>query len=376
MAYPPAQPINGIAQTLFPFKVNKEFYKQWIKLTPLTNLIGSEMNRPIYRHKLRDGEGLQFRVGRLDALDYKNPVVGLDQRRGTAQQQKVSEDRIDTKFQSFVVRLEGKDIVRLGTPIDLPSQVKTQLMDACQRNLNFELFNAMTTNIYPDIITQKPSYDRIITAGYSPDRATYNALGGLAAVLDGMTGSAPDQSGLSTKTFMKGKIALERGGQVGTLEHAIMPAFMKTRGGLALNNYYFLVNPNCLDSLYRDPLFVNTTLARGTILEADQPEAINGADYIGKYQGMHTFLCPELMNYELVSADGTKRVAWNIMMGAGAMTLGWHEFPFTVADTDEIERIQLFASHEQRGQKALGFPSKANPNAKVEQGIFHVFCQI
>lgn len=376
MAYPPIAPIGGINQNLFPFDVNKAFYKEWVKITPLSNLMGDQMNRPIYRHKLRDGEGLQFRVGRLSALDYKNPVVGLDQRRGATQQQQVDYDSVDTKSQSFPVRLEGSNIVRLGTPISLPGSVRPQLIEACERNFNYDLFNEMTTNIYTNTATQKPSFDRIIVSGYEPTRATYNGLAGLTTVLNGFGAATAAASGMNTKTILSAKRAAERGGQIDTIEHAIKPAFLETRSGWPMNGYIMLMNPSCLDILITDDTFRQTTLARGTVIEADQPQAINGADYVGKYWGVHIYLCQDLMNYEVVSQDGTKRGAWNILMGAAAMTAGWHEFTNIAESTDVIERIQIFTTHEQRGQKALRFPSKVDPTQRIEQGIVHIFSRI
>jgi len=376
MAYPPSGPIGGINQNLFPFKVNDEFYKEWVKITPLANLMGSQMNRPIYRHKLKDGEGIQFRVGRLSALDYKNPVVGLDQRRGATQQQQVDYDFVDTKSQSFPVRLEGSNIVKLGTPIKLPGSVRPQLIEACERNFNYDLFNEMTVNIYPDTTTQKPSYDRAIFSGYSPDRPTYNALTGLTTALNGFGGVAYNASGMNAKLILSAKGVAERGGQAGTIEHAIRPAYMETRSGWPMNDYILLLNPSCLQTLLDDPLFMSTTMARGTVIESDQPQAIHGADYIGKFFGTHIYLCNDLINYEVVSQDGTKRGAWNILMGAAAMTAGWHEYTNIAESTDVIERIQIFTTHEQRGQKALRFPSKVDPTQRIEQGIVHVFARI
>lgn len=378
----PTAPISGINQGLFPFKVNSEFFKEWVKITPLSNLMGSQMNRPIYRKQLVAGEGLQYRVGRLSALDYKNPVTGLDQRRGAAQQPQVDEDRIDTKFQSFTVQLVGKDIVELGTPIKLPSTVRPQLVEVCQRNLNFDLFNAMTTNIYTNTATQKPTFDRVLFSGYSPARATYNALAGLTTAFDQFTGgTAYNQNGMSASLLLSAKRFAEAGGQLdatfrATPEHAIQPAYMETRGGWPMNDYILLMDPRNLPVLLNDSLFLNTTMARGTVVEADQPQAIHGADYIGKFFGTHIYVVKDLMDYQQTSLDGNKTVSWNILLGAGALSVGWYEYPFIVTDTDEIERIQLFTAHEQRGQKALMFPSKIDPTKNIEQGIVHIFTRI
>lgn len=386
----PIAPISGINQNLFPYKVNSDFFKEWVKVTPLSNLMGSEMTRPIYRHKLRDGEGLQFRVGRLEAFDYKNPVVGLDQRRGAAQQPKVNSDSIDVSFKSFPIQLSGLDIVKLGTPIKLPDQVRPQLIEACARNLNYDLFNAMIKDLYPNPATSKPSYDRIALAGAGNDgladinRATYNALAGIVAALGsagGLSGAAtPAASGLSGRHILALKRMAESGGRSLGFEHAVRPAYLKTKSGWPMNEYIYLIDPESFTSLLSDPLFTSTTMARGTTVESDQPQAIHGADYIGRFFGVHIYVVNDLLDYRVTyrpnAAGADVEAAWNIFMGAGALSVGWNEFPFVVMDMDEVERIQLFVSHEQRGQKALTFASKQGIVPVVEQGIIHSFSRL
>ena len=85
--YPvPPDGYNGINQHLFPFEVSSKLFREWVQVTPLFNLIGNEPTRPIVRKSLSKGEGLQYRMGKLQALDHKNPVTNFDQRRGNAQQ--------------------------------------------------------------------------------------------------------------------------------------------------------------------------------------------------------------------------------------------------------------------------------------------------
>ncbi len=387
LGVPPPFPISGIDPNLFPFKVNREFFQEWVKITPLSNLIGSEMNRPIYRHKLSDGEGLQFRVGRLNALNYKTPVMDLDQVRGASQQQKTTYDLINTSFQSFPVELRGMDIVKLGTPIILPPKVRGQLVQVNQRNFNYDLFNQMTTLNYTNTATMMPSFDRISIAGAvngvsgaSPiARATYNGYAGLTTALNQLpalgAGSAANGS-----LLLNLKQMAENGGPSDSIEASIQPAYMMSRGGWPMNDYILLIDPGVLPQLLADPLFTSTTVARGTNIDSDQPQPIHGADYIGKFFGTHIIMCKDLMQYRQTSQDGTKTASWNILMGAGAMTVGWHEYPFIVEHTDEIERIQLFCSHEQRGQKTLKFaPNSVLPapaGTTIEQGIMHFFTRL
>lgn len=386
LGVPPPFPISGIDPNLFPFKVNREFFQEWVKITPLSNLMGSEMNRPIYRHKLNDGEGLQFRVGRLNALNYKTPVMDLDQVRGASQQQKTTYDLINTSFQSFPVELRGRDILRLGTPIVLPPKVRGQLVQVNQRNFNYDLFNQMTTLNYTNTATMMPSFDRISIAGAANGlpaapltRATYNGYAGLTTALNAL----PALNAGSTATgllLLNLKQMAENGGAPDSIEASIQPAYMMSRGGWPMNDYILLIDPGVLPQLLADPLFTSTTVARGTNIDSDQPQPVHGADYIGKFFGTHIIMCKDLMQYRQTSQDGAKTASWNILMGAGAMTVGWHEYPFIVEHTDEIERIQLFCSHEQRGQKTLKFaPNAVLPapaGTTIEQGMIHFFTRL
>jgi hypothetical protein len=124
-----------------------------VQVTPLYNLIGNEPTRPIVRKKLSKGEGLQYRMGKLASLDYKNPVVNFDQRRGSAQQQQVDYDAVNVDFKSFLVQVKGYDILDYGTPVDLPPYARSQLVEAFSRALNFDLFRCATTGAYPALST-------------------------------------------------------------------------------------------------------------------------------------------------------------------------------------------------------------------------------
>ena len=76
--YPvPTEGYNGINQNLFPFSVSSKLFREWVQITPLFNLMGDEPSRPIVRKQLKKGEGLQYRMGKLQALDYKNPITNF-----------------------------------------------------------------------------------------------------------------------------------------------------------------------------------------------------------------------------------------------------------------------------------------------------------
>jgi hypothetical protein len=400
--YPvPAPGYNGINQNLFPFDVVSPVFKEWVQITPLFQLMGKEPSRPIVRKILGRGEGLQYRMSKLQALDYKNPIVNFDQRRGNAQQQQVDYDAVSVNFKSFLVQIKGYGILDYGTPIDLPPYARQQLVEAFSRCLNYDLFNAMTSTAYPALTTGSaltgnvaghfPAYDRVVfpvAAGTLLARAAYQANGTFPTLVNGMQTSAntaPAGSGLSAKHLETLKQYAERGNAADIAvnsEYAIRPAYIKSKAGWPMNKYIYLAHPQTLPSLFADPLFANSTFNRGTVIDQENtPQTLNGADYIGEYRGIEIYSCRDLYQYAITSADGTKQAAWNLFMGAGALSIGWAEEPQIGMENDLVERIQLYFGHEFRGQKMLQFKSLyasqagavVGSNTVVEQGIIHSF---
>lgn len=389
---------NGINQNLFPFDVSNKLFREWVQITPLYNLMGTEPTRPIVRREMQPGKGAEWRVGKLQALDYKNPVINFAQRRGNAQQQVVNYDKVGCDFKSFLVQIKLYDILRYATPVDLPPEASQQLVESFSRNLNYDLFNAMTTTAYPTIQTANcnvvgtlPSYDRALiptNAGIPVTRAAYQANALFGTLLNGFqtpAATTPAGSGLSANHLETLKQYAERGNAADiavNTEDAIRPAYVRSKAGWPMNKYIYLAHPQTLKSLFADPLFANSTFNRGTVIDQENtPQTLNGADYIGEYRGIAIYSCRDLYEYAIPSADGTKNAAWNIFMGAGAISLGWAEKPVIGMDNDMVERIQLYFGHEFRGQKMLQFASAyaaqagavAGSNTVVEQGIIHSF---
>ena len=401
--YPvPAPGYNGINQNLFPFEVASKLFREWVQITPLYNLMGNEPTRPIVRKKLGKGEGLQYRMGKLQALNYKNPIVNFDQRRGNAQQQQVDYDSVNVDFKSFLVQIKGYDILNYGTPIDLPPYARSQLIEAFSRCLNYDLFGAMTSSTYPALATGSaltgnvagnyPSYDRVvfpIANGTLITRAAYQANGTFPALVGTMATSAnttPLTSGLSAKHLETLKQYAERGNAADiavNTENAIQPAYVKSKAGFPMNKYIYLAHPQTLTSLFADPLFANSTFNRGVVIDQENtPQTLNGADYVGEYRGISIYSCRDLYQYSIANAGGNAtNCAWNIFMGAGALSIGWAEEPMVGMENDLVERMQLYYGHEFRGQKMLQFASEyvanggavAGSNPVIEQGIIHSF---
>lgn len=108
--YPVLNPIGGVNGGLFPFEVANEMYVEWITSSPLSFLMGNSLTSPIVRHKFKPGEGLQYRVGLLDAVDFENPIEDFAQRRG-------NEQRLHTEYMSVNLKWRTLQTIINGLPI-------------------------------------------------------------------------------------------------------------------------------------------------------------------------------------------------------------------------------------------------------------------
>lgn len=399
--YPVTAPINGVSPGLFPIKVGADFFREYIKKFPYFHLIGEEKTRPMVRHKMRPGEGFAYTEAKLNALDPDNAVYNFDQVSGSGQYQKVDSMVVTCRGVSFEVPIKGRDLLSVGTPVNLSNAVRPQLVEVCQRALSKNILDAAmfdyknptsTQQAGYAPLTQLPSYDRVVLAGKTPTRATYNGYAGLRAAWDTFTdGITYAQNGLSAKHLLNLKAMAVRGGNPqgavlvnGNIEDAIRPAMISSRGGADIDDYYYFCNTESYTQLLQDPMYYQATTTRGTIVSSDQPEAISGADYHGKYMGIHIYEIKDLSRYITLSADGTKSIGWELFFGAGAWSLGWEKEPMIAYRQNTIDMIEQYASHEIRGEKVLAFPAKQlttinniakTPNG-VEQGIIHSFVRI
>lgn len=400
--YPVAAPgINGISQGLFPFAISKQMFKESVQLTPLFNLMGNEITRPIVKHPVPAGAGYQYRVPKMNALDFTKPVKNFNQVSGSGQYQTVDYDSVNLDGSSFLVDIKGRELLSTGTPIMLPDYVRAQLIEACQQNLNKCILDAAMFN-YTDPLdssagyipaTQMPSYDRVVLAGATNNlvtRATYNAYAGVTAACDAMvTGTTYLQNGLSAKHLLKLKTMAVRGGNSdgavmanGRIEDMVRPAYIKTKGGWQVNEYLYFCNSESYTQLLQDPMYFQSTVSRGTVSSAEQPQSISGALYKGMYEGIHIYEVKDLSNYIFTSV-GNKTIGWELFIGAGAWSLGWSKEPWHAFKEDVTNMTVEYTTHEIRGQKALKFKAKqtstlavANTQGVVEQGIIHSFVRL
>lgn len=404
--YPVVNPVQGISSGLFPKHVSAKLFKQYIQLFPLINFMGMEETRPIAIHRMKRGEGWAYTVGKLNAMDYTKPVLNFDQVSGTAKDITIDEFTVQCRKQAFLREIKGRDLLELGTPVDLPATVRPQLIEACQRNLLKSLLDtAMFDWLSPlghggyDINTQLPSYDRVVMGGVNnggtaaqdgADRTAYYNKANLKTAWNSLpTGAAFNEGGLSAKHLLKLKAIATSGGYSGgatyvngDIEDKLRPAYMKSYKGAPINEYIYFCTTDSIAKLYEDPMFFQSTVARGTVISPDQPDIITGGTYHGKFNGIHIYEVEELSRYMSFSQTGDKKVAWELFIGAGAWTLGWFKEPWITLRDNPTDSIQEYTSHEIRGQETIKFKAKQptalayNANMLVEQGIIHSFVRV
>lgn len=403
--YPvPANGYGGINQNLFPFKVTKEMFKEWVQNTPLNPFMGQGFNNPIVTKYLNEGEGYQYRVGQLQALDYTSPVMDFEQAEGTSFQQSVKYDSVTLANRGFSIRIYGDEILKQGAPFKLSEETSSQLKDVFSQNLSYEVFKSMTNGAYPVLTTANcnvpgtlPSYDRVVMPGgaanssVKPTRAAYHAGALFGTLLDNFQTPAttsPAGTGLSVKLidqcrnlatigFERDAANLSRDYQ----ESPIRPCKVMTNHGVWSNKYVLLIDPRCYDSLRADPQFKDAGYGRGVISSPNQPQIIDNGNYVGSILNVEIFLCQELVQKSFRSADGNKNIAWNVLMGGSAHSLGWAKTPHFGVKYDDFKQENTFYGRDFRGHKMLQFASNYNTNpakvagtpTTVEQGVIHLF---
>lgn len=403
-AYPLVAPLNGVNQILFPYSVNKQVYETWFPLTLFGSLTSTDMTKPVYKHTIKSGEGFMYTVGKLNPLDYLNPVLDTAQKRGYAQTQSMDSFSVTTQRLSWPVNIRDQDLMSQGTPTEqLPSLVYSQLVEVQTKNFSDALLRASTIGRYPQVVENvgcMPHISRAVAGNLDPAQAadgifTYaNNTTMRARLLASMPVARAANHKLTLKHLRRLKMMAEAGGvdpvraranswvpSLG-IEDPIRPSRITMQNGQNSTEYFYFAPPSAITNLLNDDDFKAQMVTR--IQTESQPQPISGADYIGKIYGINIYECPMLTAFS-AGIDGANDmgVAWGILMGAGALTVGWYKYPYIVMDKDIIENSVLYCSHEQRGQDVLRYPAKSDlaqmtiaGYTTVEQGIIHSFTRV
>lgn len=370
MAYEPAVP-NAYDLGQVPYSVSKKYFEEVLLNSPLNVFMGMGPDSLINVQHVNRGEGetVVYSFGR--EIDYKNPIYDYDQIEGSAQKLKFYKDVVQIRKQAFNVGLQGIQFTELRTPIPVYEALKPRLMTAHNKNLNYDVVRAFTSNLYPDRAATRPDPYR----GHFAGVAVYpgNINDGVAAM---NTGTAYDQNGISVEKIMAMRdMAVTGSDGIATYEteKKINPYNLMKRNGWPEPVYVYLMDTKTYRSLYRDPDW-NAYLARGMIESSDQPTGLKNAFYKGRIGDVLIYEVPELAEHRITSGGFT--ASWNLFCGANALGLVWGREPWLYQKEMNMGTEIEMALHEIRGQKALVYPSFRNEGTSIENGFIHSFVRI
>ena len=366
-------------QDLINAKIKEEYYSEYVSTTPLSGFMGGQPSDVIQTFDMKSGQGLSYRLSLKKDMDYENPIFDFDQAAGSEQQITIFEDEIKLGKRRFANILDGEDLVKAATPLDIYGCLRPSLISVNKRNLVKSIFDAACA---PSTREKDPGLYNSAENGNGPraDRVIYAGNGGEGDYQDsifegvGEMGAATyEESGMSVAHIRKLKSLATNGGVNFEAEAKIMPYELRSRNGFAEERYVLFLNPNSYASLVSDPDWKNF-MYRGTIQNNDQPEGLSGSRYRGMIEGVLIYECPELIRYQVSS--GLKNAAWNLFAGAQAFGLCFAQRPWFSIEHRDFGSIVAMAVTEIRGQKVITFPSFQNPLVRVERGLIHSFTRV
>jgi hypothetical protein len=372
MTYNPNVP-NGYDRGQIPYSVMSRYFEEVLLSSPLQSFMGSGPDSLINVVHTGKGHGTTVTYSFGREIDYKNPIYGYDQIEGAAQNVKFYVDVVTMEKQALTDGLQGIQITEMTTPIPVFDSLKPRLMTAHNRNLNYSIVAAATTNRYPDLDVGLPSPSRGQFAGLAAYPANINA--GVAAM---NTGIAYNQNGISVAKIRAMRNIAATGSTLLPVtafetEKRINPYLLQKRKGWPEPVYVYFMDTMTYESLMGDPVW-SAYLTRGVIESEDQPTGLRNAFYKGRIGDTLIYEVPELAERRITSGGFT--ASWNLFCGANAIGLCWNRQPwFYQKEMNMGTEIQL-ALHEMRGQKALSYPSFANEQVSVENAIIHSFVRI
>lgn len=369
--YNPLLP-TGVDQALIPYEVRAEYFKEVLLTTNLSRWMGKTPLNVIQIDSKDLGSGSTLAIPFSPEIDYKNPIRGnFAQISGKGEKLKFYEDTVTVAKQGFADGLMGIQFMRLDTPVDVFNALKPKLVTAHKQNIVYDILQSATTGLYTNLATSGPTINRVIY-GAKP----YPGNGFIQTGIDSMTGgSAYNQDGLSVAGIRKLRDYAIQGGATFEAEKRVGPTSLTTHEGAWVATYLYFMDTTSYRALNADPDW-KQYYSRGTIESTYQPSGLSGAFFKGMIDNVMIYEVPELANFQKKSTDLAETVSWNMLVGAQAWFLLWGKQPwFTVEYSNHGNDVEM-AQQEIRGQKALVFPSKSNPNVLVENGIIHHFVSI
>lgn len=368
MSYNPNLP-NAYDKGQIPTKVRAQYFQEILLASPLSMFMGSSPTSMIQVVNQENGTGPSSTFSLLRELDYKNPIKGYDQISGKGQQLKFYVDTINIEKFAWADKLNGIQLTKLYTPINVFDQLKPSLQLVHKQALTFDILKSATIENYP-VVANGPVDNRVVYSGVA-----YNA--NMDTAITAMnTGPAYNQNGVSVDGIMELRDIARNGGKTSyRQEKRISPYRMETKKGFPAPHYIYLMDPPTYRQLAKDPQ-VSSQFNRGVIESPDQPSILNGGYYRGRLDDVYLYEVPELGDFRFTTADASVIASWNLFCGAQAFGVIFRGAPWMTTEYTNHDTVVEMAIHELRGQKALKFPSYQNEAVNIENGIIHHFARI
>jgi len=372
---------HQVDQNLIGKQIETELFLEFMASTSLFPFMGHPNSSVFVTREKARGSGEYVSFPLLQSFDHKQAIYGSSQLFGNEKELKIYSDSIKIGKIKFGAMLPEPEMAEFKTPIDVFSRLRPELLQTASNELTDALFRSMVGS-YSSNFQQSGIYNKTNTAitgvssGPVKQRAVYgsdvnDASKGKydASIYTACNGMSHNDAKLSVDHLLKlKKKALSKKDEM-----AIQPFMKEMKNKQLMPQYIYFCDPASYLDLRKDPDW-RDYMYRGMVDGSDQPEGLTGAMYRGKVEGIYVYECPELEDYRAINTD-TKTVCHNVLLGSQAVGVVWGKKPVVREGVDlDYKSVARFGVIQIRGQKALMYPSKAEPTTKqVERGIIHSF---
>lgn len=369
MAFSPASP-NAFDVNLIPKEIREKFFLEQLMQTNLSRFMGTSDTSMIQIVRKAAGSGLTSNFTLARDIDYKLEGEGYDQISGKGQELTFYEDTININLKYHSDKLQGTQLVKLTTPVDVYGQLKNALVRATSQMLNFSILKSATFGNYGANYALGPVADRVIY-GSALSATDYDAS--MITATTALAGNTYNSGGTSVQAIMDLRDMAVSGGRDYRGNKKLSAYMLKNHEGAPDPYWVYMLSTEAYKSLKLDPKW-EQFIYRGVIESANQPSRIRGSFFKGQIENVLIYEVPELGDFKLTTAQGFARdFAWNLFCGAQALGVVYHGTPWFAQEIKNMGTCVQMARLEFRGNKAIKFPSyRASDNGvPIENGMIH-----
>lgn len=380
--------INQVNLDLSAKNIQEAVFVRQNGLCTLGPLMGYDRNSIIQRKTCASRSGVLVYFPQRETLDFRVIGKGDASRRDNAYQVATHSDKVEVSEAFKSMEFQRTTLYEIQYKAEpLKRMVYEELETFFPRNIEYEILQNFTTLNYPNVFTANcnvpntiPAYDRSVVSGGNYTSAQWYANATFQAKFNAF-GPAHDANGPSVNFIIDGLNLMKRGGHRPNREHIIDPVgavyreFSDRRK--SFEGAVFLAPPEFYPLLWRDPLYKEAIIARGTVVSPDQENILTGSFYHGKLGGVHLFECPMMSEFTFQSAQNNHDIAWCLMLGPGALAYPSDGNFKLMFEFDQYENRIRGKGEYIRGFKALKYkPQTDTVNTSIEQGIVHMFAAL